>query len=235
MGGRAVVTLGASHCWHINRITDQIEDLFTRLEQELSAYRFDSAISQLEEQASVAPIPVSDDAFRVLTLGKHFGDLSQGAFDITITPVLRLWGFGRAKEPTQVPSPKEIQEHLKLVDYCRLALKDGTAFLPVRGMAVDLGGLAKGFAIDRACNLCRDAGIEDFLLDLSGNIRASGRPRWRGEWQVGVRDPFDRLNILGKIKIPEGWAVATSGSYERFVLLGDTRYSHIIDRGTDSR
>ena len=229
MGGLAVVTLGESCSRRIDSITEQIEDLFTRLESELSTYRFDSAISQLEEQAAVAAVGVSGDALQVLTLGKQFGDFSEGAFDITITPILRLWGFGRAKEPTEVPSEGEIQDQLKLVDYRRLELKDGTAFLPVKGMAVDLGGIAKGFAIDRAYNLCREAGIEDFLLDLSGNIRASGKPRWRGKWQIGVRDPFDPSRILGKVNVREGWALATSGSYERFVLVGDTRYSHVID------
>ena len=232
MGGLAVVTLGASYGDRIDAITKQIEDLFTRLEKELSTYRFDSVITQLEEQASVAPVRVSDDALRVLTLGKQFGDLSGGSFDITIPPVLRLWGFGPDKEPTTVPSEGEIQDRLKLVDYRRLELADHTAYLPMKGMAVDLGGIAKGFAVDRAFELCRKAGIEDFLLDLSGNLRASGKPRWRGAWQIGVRDPYDRSHILGKVNVREGWALATSGSYERFVLLGDTRYSHVMDART---
>ena len=229
MGGLAIVTLGASCYRHIDPITREIEALFARIERELSAYRFDSAISRLEEQASVAPLRVSDHAFRVLALGKQFGDISHGTFDITMAPLARLWGFGRAKEPTNVPSEAEIQERLKLVNYRRLELREGTAFLPLKGMAVDLGGIAKGYAVDRAFELCRNAGIEDFLLDLSGNIRASGRPRWRATWQIGVRDPFDRSRILGKVNVAEGWAMATSGSYERFVLLGDTGYSHVID------
>jgi len=229
MGGLANVTLGTSCHRRIESITAQIESLFERLERDLSAYRFDSAVCQLEDKAGKAPLAVSEDVFRALSLGKQFGELSGGTFDITVTPLARIWGFGRAKEPTKVPSEQEIREQMKLVDYRRLALAERTAFLPIKGMAVDMGGIAKGYAVDRAFELCRNANLEDFLIDLSGNIRASGRPAWRETWQIGVRDPFDRSRILGKVNVPKGWALATSGSYERFVLLGDTRYSHAIN------
>jgi thiamine biosynthesis lipoprotein len=232
MGGLAAVTLGASSSDRIEPITEQIRTVFEQLEKQLSAYRADSAISQLAEKASLAPLAVSDDAFRVLGLGKHFGELSDGAFDITMAPLARLWGFGRASEPAALPSEPAIQEQLGLVDYRRLVLAEGTAFLPVKGMAVDLGGIAKGYAVDRAFDLCRSAGIEDFLIDLSGNIRTNGRPRWREKWQIGVRDPFDRSRIIGKVSIQNGMALATSGSYERFVQITGVHYSHVIDPRT---
>lgn len=229
MGGVATVTLGASCSDRIELITAKVQTLFDKLEKDLSAYRPDSAISQLGEKAGVCAIPVSDDAFRVLNLGKHFGELSDGAFDITMAPLARLWGFGRTAEPTERPSQEDIEKQLSLVDYRRVILAEGTAFLPVPGMAVDLGGIAKGYAVDRAFDLCRSTGLEDFLIDLSGNIRTHGRPHWRGQWQIGVRDPYDRSRIIGKVGVQNGWALATSGSYERFIMVGDTRYSHVIN------
>jgi thiamine biosynthesis lipoprotein len=232
MGGLAAVTLGASSSGRVEPITEQIRTLFEQLEKELSAYRPDNAISHLAEKANVSPVAVSDDAFRVLGLGKHFGELSDGAFDITMAPLATLWGFGRTSEPVALPSEAAIQEQLKLVDYRRLVLAEGTAFLPVKGMAVDLGGIAKGYAVDRAFDLCRSAGIEDFLIDLSGNIRTSGRPRWREKWQIGVRDPLDRSRIIGKVSIQNSMALATSGSYERFVQITGVHYSHVIDPRT---
>jgi len=102
----------------------------------------------------------------------------------------------------------------------------------MKGMAVDLGGIAKGYAVDRAFDYCRSAGIKDFLIDLSGNMRVSGRPQWGEDWQIGVRDPFDRSRLIGKVALPSGMALATSGSYERFVEIGGQRYSHIIDPRT---
>jgi thiamine biosynthesis lipoprotein len=99
-------------------------------------------------------------------------------------------------------------------------------------MAVDLGGIAKGYAVDLAFDLCRRAGIEDFLIDLSGNIRTNGRPHWRGKWQIGVRDRFDRSRIIGMVSIQNGIALAASGSYERFVQIIGEYYSHVIDPRT---
>ena len=109
MGGLATVTLGAASSDRIEPITAQVRTIFERLEQDLSTYRPDSAISLLAEKAGVAPLAVSDDAFRVLSLGKHFGELSDGAFDITVAPLVRLWGFGRTPEPTGLPSEEAIR------------------------------------------------------------------------------------------------------------------------------
>jgi thiamine biosynthesis lipoprotein len=232
MGGLAAVTLGAACSQRIEPITAEVRGICERLEQELSTYRPDSTISLLAEKAGVAPIAVSDDAFRVLSLGQRFGELSEGRFDITVAPLVRLWGFSGAPARADLPSEEAIQELLKLVDYRRLVLKDRTAFLPVKGMAVDLGGIAKGYAVDRAFDLCRSAGLEDFLIDLSGHIRVSGQPQRGENWQIGVRDPFDRSRILGKIALRSGMALTTSGNYERFFELAGQRYSHVIDPKT---
>jgi len=232
MGGGATVTLGPAYADRIEPVTAQVQTILARLEWELSTYRPDSAISRLAERAGVAPLAVSEEAFRVLSLGKHFGELSDGAFDITVAPLVRLWGFGRTPEPAGLPSEETIREQLRLVDYRRLVLADRTAFLPAKGMGVDLGGIAKGYAVDLAFDFCRGAGIEDFLIDLSGNIRVSGRPQWGEDWQIGVRNPFDRSRIIGKVTLESGMALATSGSYERFVEIAGQRYSHIIDPRT---
>lgn len=232
MGTVATVTLGAAYAGRIEPVTAGVREIFDGLDRELSSYRPDSTISQLSDQAGVAPIPVTSDTYRVLSLSEHFGALSDGAFDITVAPLVSLWGFNGAPAPSELPSEQALRERLKLVDYRRLALRDGTAFLPMKGMAVDVGGIAKGYAVDRAYDYCRSAGIRDFLIDFSGNIRASGWPGWGEKWEVGVRDPFDRSRIIGKIALPGGMALATSGSYERFVNIANERFSHIIDPRT---
>jgi FAD:protein FMN transferase len=232
MGTVAKVTLAADCADRIESITKHIRAIFDRLESEMSAYRPDSAISELSRNAGVAPVAVSEDAYRVLHLGQHFGKLSAGAFDNTASPLASLWGFNGAPVPMALPSNQSICDVLKLVDYRRLVVRDGTAYLPVEGMAVDLGGIAKGYAVDRAYDYCLSVGIRDFLIDFSGNVRIAGRPSLRLGWQVGVRDPFDPSRIIGKIALPGGGAVATSGSYERFVDIAGERFSHIIDPRT---
>jgi FAD:protein FMN transferase len=232
MGGLATVMLGAASSDRIEAVTEQVRAIFDRLERDLSPYRPDSVISLLSEKAGEAPVAVPGDVFRVLSLARRYGELSDGAYDITVAPLVRLWGFGVTPAPAGFPPEEIIRERLKLVDYRRLTLADGTAFLPAKGIEVDLGGIAKGYAVDLAFDFCRSAGVEDFLIDLSGNIRVSGRPQWGERWRIGVRDPFDRSGVIGKLTLESGMALATSGSYERFVEIEGRRYSHIIDPGT---
>ena len=216
----------------IEPVTAGVRGIFDRLDRELSSYRPDSTISRLADQAGVAPVAISEDTYRVLGLSKHFGDVSGGAFDITVAPLVSLWGFNGAPVPQALPSERDIRRRQKLVDYRRLVLRDGTAFLPVKGMAVDVGGIAKGYAVDRAYDYCRHEGLRGFLIDFSGNMRAFGRPEWQEDWQVGVRDPLDPSQIIGKIALSSGMALATSGSYERFVDISGQRFSHILDPRT---
>jgi thiamine biosynthesis lipoprotein len=232
MGTVATVTVTAHDAGRIEPVTAAVRGIFERLNRELSSYRPDSTISRLADQAGVAPIAVPEDTYRVLSLSKHFGDLSGGAFDITVAPLVSLWGFNGAPEPSALPSEQDIRQRQKLVDYRRLVLRDGTAFLPVEGMAVDVGGIAKGYAVDRAYDYCLREGIRGFLIDFSGNMRAYGRPEWGEDWQVGVRDPLDPSQIIGKIALSSGMALATSGSYERFVDISGQRFSHILDPRT---
>jgi thiamine biosynthesis lipoprotein len=233
MGGLATVTVSAGYSDRIDSLTAQVQGIFARLEQELSTYRSDSAISLLAEKAGVDSVALSEDASCVLTLALRFDELSNGASDVTVAPLVKLWGFGRAPNSARLPSEEAIREQLKFVDYRRVILKDRTAFLPVKGMALDLGGIAKGYAVDRAFDFCRSVGVENFLIDLSGNIRVSGRPQWGKKWQIGVRNPFDRSSIIGKIALGRSsLALATSGSYERFVEIMGQRYSHIINPRT---
>lgn len=232
MGTMATVTLGAEHADRIDTVTKHIRAIFDRLESEMSAYRPDSAVMQLATNAGVAPIDVLEDTYQVLILARHFATLSAGAFDPTACPLVRLWGFNGAQVPTVLPAEQSIREALKLVDYRRMVLHDGKAFLPVRGMAVDVGGIAKGYAVDRAYDYCLSSGIRDFLIDFSGNLRVAGRPSRRGIWQIGIRDPFDPSCLIGKIALQSGLAIATSGSYERYVEIAGSRFSHVIDPRT---
>ena len=232
MGTMAAVTLGRDYTDRIETVAENIRALFDRLESEMSAFRPGSAISELSSMAGIGPVPVPQDTYTVLSLGQHFGNLTAGAFNIAASPLVRLWGFSGAPVPISPPSDESISRTLELVDCQRLVLDEGTAFLPLKGMSVDMGGIAKGYAVDRAYDYCLSQGIQDFLINFSGNVRAAGCPSPGACWQVGVRDPFDASHMLGKIALPSGMAVATSGSYERFVDVAGKRYSHIIDPRT---
>lgn len=232
MGTLTAVTLGGGYADRLEAIAEKIQAMFDRMESEMSVFRSGSAICELSRMAGEAPVAVPEDTFRVLSLGRHFGSLTEGAFIIAAAPLVGLWGFNGAPVPISPPSDRSISKTLELVDIRWLELRDGTAFLPLKGMAVDVGGIAKGYAVDRAYDFCLSEGIKDFLIDFSGNVRAAGQPSPGESWQIGVRDPFDASRMLGKLALPSGMAVATSGSYERFVDVAGKRFSHIIDPRT---
>jgi thiamine biosynthesis lipoprotein len=229
-GTLATITVGPESRDRLGQASDEIRAAFRKLESQLSTYQSDSEISQLARKAGNSSLPVSEDTFRVLELSKHYGKLTQGALDVTIAPLVRLWGFG-VRPPNNPPEPERIQEQLKLVDYRRIELSARSAFLPA-GMSVDLGGIGKGYAVDKGYEILRTLGVNAAMVDLGGNIRVRGQAEPGLNWTIGVRDPFDRDQVLGKIALPSSMAVATSGNYERFVEMGGRRYSHIIDPRT---
>lgn len=202
------------------------------IEQRMSAFRPGSDVWELNDKAGRAPVRLHEDTFGLLRRAAEFSWRSGGAFDITVRPLVSLWGVGKKK--SFVPSGREIGDLLPLVGYrgIKLDKKTLTAFLPKEGQAVDLGGIAKGYAADEARRILLENGVESALINLGGNIVTVGcRPS--GElWKIGIQNP---LSVTGEYLavIPAGdCAVVTSGSNERFFLRDGIRYHHILDPRT---
>jgi len=232
MGTFATVRVPGHAPEDLGLCADTTCDTFARLEQTLSIYAPESDIARLNRAAGNAPVPVPAAAREVLSLAVQYAERSQGAFDPTVTPLLRLWGFSGGTTPEQPPDPAAIHRTLQLVGYRHLVLTNGTAGLTRAGMAVDLGGIAKGYAVDVAFRAVKAQIGAGFLIDLGGNIRCRGQAQPGRPWTIGVRNPFDREQLLGTIRLPDDFAVATSGNYERFVTIGGRRYAHILDPRT---
>ncbi|NWG12819.1 MAG: FAD:protein FMN transferase [Acidobacteria bacterium] len=230
MGTQASVTVAAEYRDRLPELTEAVHEVLRRLEDQLSTYRSDSEISRLAAAAGRFPISVSADTRRILELARRYGELSRGAFDVTVAPLVQLWGFGRRARHS-VPDPEVIEDRLRLVNFRSIELQGGSAFLPA-GMSLDLGGIGKGFAVDKAVEVLRRSGVRAAMVDLGGNIRVLGQAEPGTSWTIGIRNPFESERVLGVIKLPDGMAVATSGNYERFVEIGGRRYSHIIDPRT---
>ena len=203
-----------------------------RVENLLSYQKSSSEISRINNSAGIKPVHVSEETFSILQRSVNYAHKLQGLFDITIGPVTSLWGFS-SPEGGHLPQKKEILQRLASVDYRNLALntRDTTAFLKRRGMLIDLGGIAKGYAIDRASFVLKQNDITDFILNAGGDIYVSGQKDLTTLWRIGVKDPRNQEELIARFDL-KNYAVATSGDYERFIIGNGKRYHHIFDPRT---
>jgi thiamine biosynthesis lipoprotein len=232
MGTYASVIAGAADHERVTEYARICEDTMREIEAQLSLYRPDSELSRLNAGAGRGPMRMGRHLQANLECAVRFGGLSGGAFDVTVGPLVKLWGFSGGKAPTEWVASARIEEARTRVGYHRIRIAGDTVSLDGTNMVVDLGGIAKGYAVDKCCEELLRRGAQNFLVNLGGNMRCFGRPESSRQWQIGVRDPFHQDKVVGKIGLTNGVAVSTSGNYERFVMIGDRRCAHILDPRT---
>ena len=209
-------------------------DLMTRLQQVLNAYAEDSELSRLNAAAGGGAVKVSDDLFDAIRAGVQWHSRTRGAFDITVMPLVRLWRTcGREN---RLPTAAELAQARALLGADRIELSEPerTVRLPVAGMTLDLGGLAKGYIVDAVARLYQCRGVTQALIAASGDILALGRRPDGTPWRVGIQDPRhpdSSKNLLRVLRLSDR-AVSTSGNYQRHVTIGGERHSHIVDPRT---
>ena len=192
----------------------------------MSTYKEDSEISILNREGKAQ---VSEETLEVIENAIKFSNLTDGAFDITCRPLINLWK--RAKKEEKVPTEEEIEEAISLVDYQRIILEANQIRLEKKGMQIDLGGIAKGYAVDKAIEALKKNGIKRALVNAGGDLYALGTDRQGEKWQIGVQDPREEDKIIDIIKVKDK-AVATSGDYRRYFSLEGKRFSHIVNPKT---
>lgn len=197
------------------------------LETLLSRTRKGSDIDLLNANRTAT---VSSDTANVLSLALEWNRKTNGAFDVTIAPVVTAWGFGGADEH-RIPSQEKLNELLTLVDSDMLTLDGSIAHLSKADMEVDLGGIAKGYAASQAEQVIRDYGVESALLDLGHNITVIGSKPDGSAWRIAVQDPANNSSMVGVLSLRDCSAV-TSGGYQRYFEQDGQTYHHIIDPRT---
>jgi thiamine biosynthesis lipoprotein len=209
-----------------------LDAVFARLKEidaEMSANSADSVIAAINKAAGLSPVNAPDDLRYVISRALHYAELSGGAFDPTIGPVVKLWNIGMDGE--RIPGAAEIQEALKLVEYRDVVLDNaaGTVFLRRPGMLLDLGAIAKGYAADEAELLLLKHRVKGAVIDLGGNVKVTGKKPDGTKWRIGIQNPFDdRGDRLGIATLEGGYTVVTSGVYERYFIGGDGGHYHHI-------
>ncbi|MBX6313841.1 MAG: FAD:protein FMN transferase [Isosphaeraceae bacterium] len=203
-----------------------------QLDAALSDYNPESELMRLCDRAGGPPVPVSDDLFRVLERAQEMARRSEGAFDVTVGPVVRLWR--RARRTRQLPDPARLERARSLVGYPMVHLdpKTRSVRLEKAGMKLDLGGIAKGFAASEALAVLRQQGITRALVAGAGDIVVGDPPPDAEGWTVGVAPLEQPEAPPQRYLLLHNAAVSTSGDTERFVEIGGTRYSHIVDPRT---
>jgi thiamine biosynthesis lipoprotein len=154
----------------------------------------------------------------------YFSNKTNGKFDPTIDPVLQKWNY--FKEPI-LPSKKEIASLLSFVDYKKVNIKSDTISMPEK-FSLNLGGSAKGYALDRAKSILKEYGIRSALIDAGGDILLLGKKKGNKDWSIGIRNPRDENGIIGTLKLSDCF-VFTSGDYERYFIIYGKRYHHIVN------
>lgn len=210
-------------------ILDKAFERLLEIENLMSANLEASEISRVNSLAGKEAVVVSDDTFTVIQQGLYYGDLSRGAFDISMEPVVHLWNIGT--DQAKVPDMSVLQEVIRKVDYKEVILDedDQSVFLPKEGMGLDLGGIAKGYAADEIVKLLENEGVTKAMLNLGGNVYAMGTKSPNTQWKIGIQNPFDVRNAYFGVVTIADKSVVTSGPYERYFEENGKRYHHIFD------
>jgi thiamine biosynthesis lipoprotein len=197
----------------------------------MSNWTQSSEVARINRDAATQTITIHPEVAEVIATANRVAAESGGAFDITIEPLVRLWGFlgGRPRLPSKV----EITSTLEDIGWDKLVFSenDQTLRFTTGNVRIDLGGIAKGYGVDRVAAVLASAGVTDALIDLSGNMAALGNAVDHPGWAVGIRDPAGNVPWLARLVLYNE-AVATSGDYEQFVDADGKRYGHILDPRT---
>jgi thiamine biosynthesis lipoprotein len=205
-------------------------DEVKRLEQLLSTWRSDSELSQVNAEAGRQPVQVSRETFELVIRSLDMAKLTHGGFNIALGPAIEAWSV---TERQRVPHDEELQRLRPLIDWTSIQTNNQTRtiYLPRKGMRIDVGGIGKGYAADRAVEAMKRAGAAGGSVALSGDVKTFGALPGRNGFSVGIRHPREEGALIAVIDLKDE-AISTAGDYERFFEQDGVRYHHILDPQT---
>lgn len=215
-----------------NRAFDAVFTEFDRLDHLLSVWKEGSDILAINAAAGDHPVKVSPDTIEVLSTARQVSEWTNGLFDVTFGALSDVWKFDQDQDDS-VPSAEAIAKRLPLIDYRKLLVDQqaGTVFLQGKGMRAHVGGIGKGYAVEKAAAIIRAAGLKDFSIQAGGDLYVGG-VRGDRPWRLGIADPRAPDGaIFAKVELSDA-TFSTSGDYERFFIKNGVRYHHIVDPRT---
>ncbi|PAV27443.1 FAD:protein FMN transferase ApbE [Tamilnaduibacter salinus] len=215
-------------------LRDDINRVLEDVDAAMSTWRDDSELSRFNRQSGSGDwFPVSDGFHEVLEESLRIGRMTDGAFDVTIGPVVNLWGFGPKGRPETIPDPRTLSATLSETGYEKLALREKPPALKSQGeQYVDLSAIAKGYAVDEVSRILREKGIAAYLVEIGGEIRVQGRKPSGDAWKLAVEQPISSARSIQQVVAMEKGSIATSGDYRNYYEVDGQRYSHTVDPQT---
>jgi FAD:protein FMN transferase len=215
-------------------VQKQIESILDEINRTMSTYDPQSELSRLNQAITTDWIPISDSLFTVLDAAMKIGWQSKGSFDITVGPLVNLWGFGPEFRPEEIPDEREIAAIQLRTGQDKLVLDRETPAVRKAhsDTYIDLSAIAKGYAVDQIAEMFDSKGINHYLVEIGGEIRARGSNAQNTSWQIGIEKPQQHGRSLHKVLPLNNTGLATSGDYRNFYEIEGQRYSHLIDPTT---
>jgi len=232
MGNQFEITAVASaEEWAFERIDEAVNEI-SRIEDLLSTFKEESETNLINRNAGIQPVKVSDEVFSLIERSIRISSITQGSFDISYGSIdKRLWNFD--KTMTSLPSSSTAKKMVRLINYRNIILDqiNKTVFLKEKGMRIGFGGIGKGYAAEMAKAVMKKNGVTSGIVNASGDLTAWGHQPDGSPWTIGIVHPDLASQPFSYMKVTDG-AVATSGNYEKFVIIGGKKYSHTIDPKT---
>ncbi|MCP4269858.1 MAG: FMN-binding protein [Candidatus Brocadiaceae bacterium] len=242
MGTLFEITAYVSDKYKAEKAFSEVFKELNRLDFLMSNYKEDSELSKINKNAKTEPTDCNKELAYVIEQSIKYSNITDGAFDITIGPLMKKWGF--FKKQGQIPDKGEIESTLQSISYKNINIEEAvkksllknpvtvkTIFFKNASTEIDLGGIGKGYAVDKATKVLKQNGINSALINFAGNIYAYGTPPEKNSWVIGLQHPRKSEGLLGTFEI-KNRAVSTSGDYEKFFTINGKRYSHIFDPRT---
>ncbi len=221
---------------NISTLKKRIDQRLDEINQSMSTYIDESEISRFNRSGiSGKKFYISDDFLNVMKVAETIYRITGGAWDGTIKPLVHLWGFDGSKKTGSVPEQESIEKTVSKTGFNNIEVSEKNFLLKKKvQVTLDLASIAKGYGVDQIAQVLKNHGISDFIVEIGGEVYASGLKKNGQEWQVGINSPEKKAGfekVYKKISL-RNRALATSGDYRQFFEIKGTRYSHVIDPGT---
>lgn len=214
------------------QLQTEIDKVLEKVNDEMSTYRPDSELSRFNQHKTNQPFAVSKDTATVVREALRINKLTEGAMDVTVGPIVNLWGFGPEDRPDVVPTAQQLAERRAITGIQHLSETGDTLIKDIPELYVDLSSIAKGRGTDEVADYLESIGIHNYMVEVGGEIRVKGTNRDGVAWRIAVEKPVEGQRSVENIIEPGDMAIATSGDYRNYFEEDGVRYSHIINPKT---